>query len=600
MKKYINLGIPIGLPLVLLFVFFSFAKAASPDLPKPPAPDQTGPAWYDPAWNYRRPVVITNNGAQLSVYQVLIKLDNGNFNFNLAKIDGTDIRFTYSDGTTELSYWIEKWDKSNHLAYVWVRVPNVATGNNTIFLYYNNSTAGANSNGNATFDSFEDNWSQYTGIEQQSGGQFQIDQVTEGIYTPFSWTTISGSPGAVSGILTLVDGAGIKSTSSYLHRAVGMRAWFSLGNGYEWGGFINASSGQRTMIGDLPSNPSNLFLIDHRDTITETVLLPRVGGNDWHNNYHIYELRWSASQSKADIDHGLSTATSTQPVQVPNISLPVTLYSYSGSNASLLVDWIYVREYRDPEPTFSVGAEQGLVYLSIDDVDAPDPVRSGRRLTYQLTISNTSEINSPGVVVTDTLPAGVQIGSINTSQGNCISGSVVVCDLNTITANSVAWITIDVTPTVDGEMINVASVGSPGYELDLSDNTCEQETLVDSQRPVVNWEAPVHNAGTYYSSGGLVTLEASAIDNDQVAWVEFKLWDHDPPNNQNPHWIILGRDYTYPYQVQFDTDLLVPYQAYQTFTYAADRAGNQSDPYAPLQRIFLGRRIMTYLPITRK
>ncbi|MFZ2097044.1 MAG: DUF2341 domain-containing protein [Anaerolineales bacterium] len=597
MKKIIRLAIAFSM-LAILFIFSS-AQAAKVSLSNPDIanqgtkPELIGPPWYNEAWHYRRLVAITNNGAYLSYYQALIKLDSNNFNFSRAKMDGSDVRFTHSDGTTELKYWIESWDSTNQLAYVWVRVPSLAIGNTNIYLYYNNPDAIPVSDGMNTFDSFEDDWSQFTAAGFSQAEEIPNHRSPEDVYSPFTWSIISGSPEAISGTLRLMDGDGINSLSSYLYNAVGMRANVGSGDGYEWGGFINGSTGQRTMIGDLPSDASNLFLIDYRNDF-ENILLPRVG-DDWHDEYHIYEVRWNSGKSVGDIDHELSTATSTQPSQVPNIYLPVTLYSFSGSNATLMVDWVYVRQYRDPEPTVMVSVEQGLVELSINNTGTPDPVRSGIKLTYQLTISNTSTINAPQVVVTDTLPVNVQIGSISASQGSCIPGSVILCDLNTIHSNSTAWITIIVTPTVDGEITNIASVGSPGYELDLSDNYREQVTLVDSVPPIVNWEKPVHSGNLYHTFGGIVTLEASATDNDQVAWVEYRLWDHI-----GGYWISVGIDNSYPYQVPFNSSSLVANQIYQMFVRGADRAGNQSDPYNPLQVIYIERRLAVYLPLMIK
>jgi uncharacterized repeat protein (TIGR01451 family) len=605
MKKIISLTILIGL-MTTLFIIVIFSASASKAASTNPIigenktePGQVGPPWYDEAWQYRRRVVITNNGATLDWYQVLIKLDNSNFNFSHAKTDGADIRFVFIDQTTELKYWIESWDSVNQLAYIWVRVPNLSNGNSSIYLYYHNPNATPVSDGTTTFDNFDDNWNQFPGermIMQDEGTQ--IFQSPEEVNFPFNWSTISGSPTVPSGILNLTPGDGIRSYSTYafttVGNAMGMRANFGLGNGYEWGGFIFEAGGQRTMIGELPSDPGNLYLIDYR-TAYENVLLPRVGGNDWHNQYHNFEVRWNNSQSKADIDHGVITVGSTQPLQVPNKSLPVTLYSNTGSNATLKVDWVYVRQYREPEPTFSLGGEQGLVELSINNTDSPDPIRKGARLTYQLTISNTSSINAPGMMVTDTLPTSVQVGPISSSQGSCVPGSVILCDLNIIYANSTASITIIVTPTVDGEINNTATVGSPGYELDLNDNSSVQKTLVDSVPPVVNWERPAKNGQRYVSGGGLVTLEASATDNDQVAWVEFRLWDH------NGHkWISIGTDNTYPYQALFNSNILEVYQIYQMFVIGCDRAGNQSNPYDPLQVIYIERRLPVYLPFMTK
>lgn len=601
MKKIIHLSIPLAI-LAISAVLFVFSSAQAAKVAESRAnttgqdekPEQAGPPWYDQAWHYRRPVVITNQGATLSYYQVLIMLDSNNFNFSRANVDGSDIRFTHSDGTTELNYWIESWDSANHLAYLWVRVPALANGNTNIYLYYNNPEASPASDGVSTFDNFEDDWSDYSEGGYQQVEKAQTNQAPEGIFSPFSWTTISGSPEAYTGTLSLADGDGIKSNSTYQYNAVGMRANFGSGNGYERAGFLNVSTEQQTMIGDLPSDANNLYLIDKRSAF-EYILLPRDNGEDWHNEFHIYEVRWNLDQCIGDIDHGLSTVGSSLPSQVPNTFLPVTLYSFSGSNATLMVDWVYVRQYRDPEPTSSLGAEQGLVELSIANNDTPDPVRSDVSLTYQLIISNTSSINATGVVVTDTLPANVELGPINTSRGSCTPGSIVYCDLTSMIPDSTVWITIIVTPTIDGEITNIASVGSPGYELDLSNNYSEQSTLVDTVPPVVNWERPVQNGNLYITSGGTFTLEASATDNDQVAWVAYRLWDHIGHS-----WISIGTDYTYPYQVLFNSNILEVNEIYQMFVIGADRAGNQSDPYDPIQVIYIQRRVSLYLPLIHK
>jgi uncharacterized repeat protein (TIGR01451 family) len=90
-----------------------------------------------------------------------------------------------------------------------------------------------------------------------------------------------------------------------------------------------------------------------------------------------------------------------------------------------------VRQYRDPEPAVMVGTEQGLVDLEIRSIDTPDPLYPGEEITYLLTISNTSSIEAPGVIVTDTLPTGVVLGNLE-PEGICIPGDEVVCNLSTI------------------------------------------------------------------------------------------------------------------------------------------------------------------------
>jgi hypothetical protein len=111
----------------------------------------------------------------------------------------------------------------------------------------------------------------------------------------------------------------------------------------------------------------------------------------------------------------------------------------------------------------------------------------------------------------------------------------------------------------------------------------------------VEWEEPGKKGQLYYAFGNMVTLEASATDVGGVAWVEFKLWDHI-----GIKWISIGTDTTYPYQAQFNSSLLAVNDPYQMFVVGVDRAGNQSNPYDPLQVIYIERRLPVYLPLLRK
>jgi uncharacterized repeat protein (TIGR01451 family) len=602
MKKYYGL-IGIGSFLLAIFILstsLEASAAAQAKLMKAPQKDEvvlSGPPWFDVDWNYRRPIVISNGGNSLAYYQVLVVLNNTNFNFTQANADGSDIRFTHSDGTTELRYWIEYWSGPDQLAYVWVRVPSLASGDTVIYLYYGNPGGLAASSGSTTFDGFDSEWSQFTtdGIQQSQR------MINSEIENPFMWSSVGISPTVTAGILNLVDGSGIKSTTTYQYSAVGMRANFGLDTGREWAGFINGSSGQRTIIGDLPSDATNIFLTDFRNDF-ESILLPRANGEDWHNAYHVYEIRWKSGQAIGDIDHGISTAWSTNPMQVPNIYLPVTLYSLQGSTATLMVDWVYLRQYREPEPSALVMDAQGLINLGVDMVDFPDPLPKNAELTYQLAITNNSNIDSPGVIVTDTLPISLQVISATPSQGNCSGTAEIVCNLGLIQANSSAGITIVGSPTANGYITNTVFVDSLGFDVDMSNNVSEAVTLVDSDPPHVNWEKPVHNGEDYISYGGEISLEASATDNDQVAWVEFWWWDHLPILDPRGK-VSIGYDYAYPYQMQFDSTVLLPNEEYQVFVQAADRAGNLSDIYVqPYPRIFITRiqKIFFYLPVSEK
>ncbi len=114
------------------------------------------------SWSNYKDIIINNTGGALTDYQVLVSLDNSNFPTN-AQSSGADIRFMNATGT-ELSYWIEKWDNTNKVAKIWVKVPSIAAGGGTtIYMWYGNPSAISSSNGNATFLFFDD-FEKYTGI----------------------------------------------------------------------------------------------------------------------------------------------------------------------------------------------------------------------------------------------------------------------------------------------------------------------------------------------------------------------------------------------------------------------------------------------------
>ena len=229
-------------------------------------------------------------------------------------------------------------------------------------------------------------------------------------------------------------------------------------------------------------------------------------------------------------------------------------------------------------------------------VDYPDPLRTGEEVNYVLTVENNGVIDAPNVIVTDTLPDSVQLVGKDPGCYEHPSG-VVVCNISVIPANSTINTTVVVSPYEDGLITNTVDVSSPGYELNTSNNVADEVTLVDSDPPVVNWVKPVTNGGNYSTSGSEVSLEASAYDiEDQVARVEFVLWDHISAG-----WVTVGSDSTSPYQVTFHANTLECGQIYQMYVIGVDRAGNRSNPYNPLQVIYLERSTCgVFLPLAVK
>ncbi|MEM5812070.1 MAG: DUF2341 domain-containing protein, partial [Candidatus Aenigmatarchaeota archaeon] len=135
----------------------------------PPPPSQR--IWLD-GFTYRKPITINNtlNSNNLNDYQVNITLDTQSLISNgKMQSDCADIRFTDSDGTTLLNYWIESGCNTTNTK-IWVKVPFIqASSTKTIYVYYGNPSATSQSSTTNTFireiDGVVGSWHLDEGIE---------------------------------------------------------------------------------------------------------------------------------------------------------------------------------------------------------------------------------------------------------------------------------------------------------------------------------------------------------------------------------------------------------------------------------------------------
>ena len=125
-----------------------------------------------------------------------------------------------------------------------------------------------------------------------------------------------------------------------------------------------------------------------------------------------------------------------------------------------------------------------LADLSLTKSSSADPVVPGTPYSWDLVVSNDGPSDATGVVVTDTLPAGVTFDAA-TSDTSCAvtagtpaTGQTITCTLNTLTSGQTVGLTIgvDVDPAVVATpMVNTASV-----EADTNDPTPGDNSDTDS------------------------------------------------------------------------------------------------------------------------
>ncbi|MEW5761257.1 MAG: DUF2341 domain-containing protein, partial [Candidatus Thermoplasmatota archaeon] len=118
-------------------------------------------------------------------YQVLVNVDTATLiTAGKMKADGSDIRFTDSDGTTILSHWVEPGTINTGSTKIWVKVPYIpSTVVKKIYMNYGNAGATDISSGNNTFGFFDDfdgasldtsKWPTYTGLIFVGGGVLNL------------------------------------------------------------------------------------------------------------------------------------------------------------------------------------------------------------------------------------------------------------------------------------------------------------------------------------------------------------------------------------------------------------------------------------------
>ena len=157
-------------------------------------------------WKYVIPINITNPTKETIVdYQILIRLNESNFDYSLSNSDGSDLRFYGDNG--QLHFWIETWySRDTHSSRIWVKLPTLPKDGEMIYMFFGNPSSGPLSDcsyygGKETFVSFDD---------------FEDDQLDYNRWTDFYGNDLSRIIIKNSN-LVLSNNAALKSKTSLSH-----------------------------------------------------------------------------------------------------------------------------------------------------------------------------------------------------------------------------------------------------------------------------------------------------------------------------------------------------------------------------------------------
>ncbi len=316
-----------------------------------------GVSSFFPGFKYKTPINISNPNDELTNYQVkLIVPYNSHMNSNYS-----DLRFSfkYPNGTeVEIPYWIQSYNSSS--ATVWVKVPDLKTGNTTIYMYYGNPNATSKSNGDAVFIFFDD----FNGNSLNSTKWYVVRKQGNSYYTVSnSILTLYGPSG------TSASGLTIRSLNQYgynytiVAKIIQDTNYNGKTTDLGFGGVTTATSpwwvpntdnfqGYYGGSGSGSNGPRSCHLINYWT------------GNNNNMNINCFGTPQIISITKLSSETILNVGSKyVNSVDVPQSSGYIVLNTGAGWADSsyrgiLGIDWIFVKKYASTEPTVIFGSEE--------------------------------------------------------------------------------------------------------------------------------------------------------------------------------------------------------------------------------------------------
>ena len=333
-------------------------------------------------WTYKRSHSITS-GTTLTDYQVKIRVyrsegtSTGDTVYLGSKClaDYGDIRFVASDDTTELSYWMET--NAGTYADFWVKVPSIVS-DSYIYIYYGNSSATTTSNGDTTFQFFDD----FTGtsLNTSKWGSTPISyNGGTGTISVNNALTLTQTNGANRGV-SLRSANALSSDTLTIRTKVNAR---SAGTSEAQIRLVlnNSSNADAGVFGLYTPNTGTSYLYNGfgvgNPTFADTFTI---------SSPTIYEWEGRVANPRAYKDGVLKCTGSGTPTAPAGNYIRIWTYS---TTASITLDWICVRSYAATEPTHVSWSEEQEVTsyplrITITPTSGTDPLS----VSYNLSSSD--------------------------------------------------------------------------------------------------------------------------------------------------------------------------------------------------------------------
>ncbi len=284
----------------------------------------------------QRRAITVNSAAALTNHQVNVSIPYA----SPMRSDFGDIRF-FDNNLTPIPYWVESYALSG-TANVWLKIPSLAAGANTIQLVYGNSSLTTASNGNAVFEFFDD----FDSFNGSKWSQLNVTTVPAGA-TPWLY-----QGGRLRGGNNHQYMRSVPSLTGNLIQEARIFEATAIPNGFTTSGFWSSTGDNLTIL----SHDGNSYASNNGGNWVGPTAYTSAG--QWVRDRIVGTGASSSATRTRESDNGtISFAVGNSGISNEGVYLGARSDHgiWGLQNYSAQWDWIFVRKHATSQPTATVG-----------------------------------------------------------------------------------------------------------------------------------------------------------------------------------------------------------------------------------------------------
>jgi len=304
-------------------------------------------AWLS-EWTYKKSITLSRASGAVTNYQMKLFVGESSGAIGEDVDCGgnclstfNDIRFTKSDGTTLLNYWIESISGTtpNQLATIWIKFDFIDTSATRFCMYYGKADATAVSNGPNTFifhDHFDGDMSKWSGSTSNCSIASSVMTMT----ASSSWARIYGD-----------------TTSGFISCAI--RGLINLDATYAQFGLAKTDFSSYALV-SREGTSGGIFTKDLSASSVATTITK--------DAFKVFDIIINGGVNVKAFENGVELTGSPKTSDPPVYSDLCANFGSYNANPCIKCDWILIRQYLSTEPVWGswVSEEIDVIYFYAD------------------------------------------------------------------------------------------------------------------------------------------------------------------------------------------------------------------------------------------